>query len=301
MTDAASAAQSGRHRGQSPAPRACVMGHPIAQSRSPMLHGYWLASLGLPGSYERADVPPDGFDAFMARFLADGFVGGNVTAPHKQAAFRAMARLDPVATEIGAVNTIWVENGELVGGNTDAHGFIANLDDRAPGWEERAGRAVLLGAGGAARAAIVALRARGLPIVLVNRTLDTATELAAHFSRFSGPEITAACWNELPSVLEEADLLVNTTVLGMLGKPAMTIDLSPLKPSATVYDLVYVPLDTGLLRAARARGHCTVDGLGMLLHQAVPGFTKWFGAEPTVTAELRALIEADIRATTSGA
>ncbi len=282
-------------------PRACVMGHPIAQSRSPMLHGYWLDTLGIAGSYERVDVPPDGFDAFMEHFLADGFVGGNVTAPHKQAAFQAMARLDEAATAIGAVNTIWVEEGRLVGGNTDAHGFIANLDDRAPGWSDTARTAVLLGAGGACRAALYALRARGLAVTLVNRTRPHAEALAAHFNAFPGPAITVAGWEDLPEALAGADLLVNTTVLGMLGKPAMTIDLAALKPGATVYDIVYVPLETALLRAARAQGHRTVDGLGMLLHQAVPGFKHWFGGAPVVTPELRALIEADIRAKTPGA
>jgi shikimate dehydrogenase len=282
-------------------PRACVIGHPIAQSRSPLLHGHWLETLGISGRYERVDVPPDGFDAFMATFLADGFVGGNVTAPHKQAAFRAMARLDEAATTIGAVNTIWVEDGKLVGGNTDAHGFIANLDDRAPGWSDAAKTAVLLGAGGACRAALFALRARGLAVTLVNRSRENAETLASHFNALPGPGVMVAAWEALPEVLATADLLVNTTVLGMLGKPALTIDLATLKSGATVYDIVYVPLETPLLRAAREQGHRTVDGLGMLLHQAVPGFKHWFGAEPVVTPALRALIEADIRARTPGA
>jgi shikimate dehydrogenase len=277
------------------------MGHPIAQSRSPMLHGYWLEKLGIAGSYDRQDVPPDGFAAFMAGFLAAGFVGGNVTAPHKQAALQAVARLDAAATTIGAVNTIWVEDGALVGGNTDAHGFIANLDDRAPGWSETARTAVLLGAGGACRAALFALRARGLHVTLVNRTIGHAAALAAHFNATPGPAITVAAWEDLADVLATADLLVNTTVLGMLGKPAMELDLAALKPGAVVYDIVYVPLETALLRAAREKGHRTVDGLGMLLHQAVPGFKHWFGGDPVVTPELRALIETDIRAKTPGA
>lgn len=282
-------------------PRACVMGHPIAQSRSPMLHGYWLAQLGIAGSYERMDVPPGGFPAFMATFLDEGFVGGNVTAPHKQAAFQVVARTDAAAAAIGAVNTIWLEDGALVGGNTDAHGFIANLDDRAPGWGDTARTAVLLGAGGACRAALFALRQRGLAVTLVNRTRAHAEELAAHFNALPGPAVTVAGWEDLAEALATADLLVNTTVLGMLGKPAMEIDLAPLKPGAVVYDIVYVPLETSLLQAARARGHRTVDGLGMLLHQAVPGFQHWFGGHPVVTAELRALIEDDIRAKTPGA
>jgi shikimate dehydrogenase len=262
-----------------------------------MLHGHWLSTLGLPGSYELAEVTPLGFDSFMAAFQANGFVGANVTAPHKQAAFRAMDRVDATARQIGAVNTIWLEDGNLVGGNTDAHGFIANLDDRAPGWDDKAETAVLLGAGGAARAAVVALRGRGLRVVLANRTRENATALAADFAETPGPEVTCADWAMLPDLMAEADLLVNTTVLGMIGKPAMEIDLSPLKPSATVCDIVYVPLETGLIRAARARGHRVVDGLGMLLHQAVPGFARWFGVTPTVTPALRALLEADIRRT----
>jgi len=282
-------------------PRACVIGHPIAQSRSPMLHGFWLQQLGIAGSYERMDVPPDGFEAFMAHFQADGFVGGNVTAPHKLAAFKAMTRLDAAATAIGAVNTMWLEDGKFVGGNTDAHGFIANLDDRAPGWQQQGNSAVVLGAGGACRAALYALKTRGMAVTLVNRTRGHAEALAADFAGLAGPAIAVANWSDLGDALQTADLLVNTTVLGMLGKPAMEIDLAPLKPGATVYDIVYVPLETGLLQAARTRGHRTVGGLGMLLHQAVPGFTHWFGRVPTVTAELRALIEADIREKTPGA
>jgi shikimate dehydrogenase len=279
-------------------PHACVMGHPIAQSRSPMLHGYWLKQLGLAGRYSLQDVAPDGFDAFFSGFHAAGYTGGNVTAPHKQAAMRAVARLEPQAASIGAVNTIWTENGVLVGGNTDCHGFIANLDDRAPHWQGGAKTAVLLGAGGATRAAIVALRARGLEIVLVNRTRANADTLAAHFNAMPGPSVSVVAWEDMAQALQVADLLVNTTVLGMLGKPALHIDLRRLKPAATVYDIVYVPLETGLLREARSRGHRVVDGLGMLLHQAVPGFSKWFGATPEVTPALRRLIEDDIRATT---
>ncbi len=254
------------------------------------------AQLVITGEYVRQDVPPDGFAAFFTGFHAAGFVGGNVTAPHKQSALKAVARVDAAASQIGAVNTIWTEDGVLVGGNTDAHGFIANLDDRAPGWQVPGAHAVLLGAGGAARAAIFALRARGVTVTLVNRTLPTAEELAAHFNAQPGPLVTVAAWGDMAAALAAADLLVNTTVLGMTGKPAMEIDLASLKPGATVYDIVYVPLETDLLKQARARGHRGVDGLGMLLHQAVPGFAAWFGQMPVVTAELRALIENDILA-----
>ncbi len=286
---------------QTPIPRACIMGHPVVQSRSPMLHGYWLKQLGIAGSYTHEDVPPGGFEDFLKGFQAAGYTGGNVTAPHKQAALQAVSRIDAVAAAIGAVNTIWIEDGVLVGGNTDAHGFIANLDDRAPGWDVGAKIAVLLGAGGATRAAIVALRARNIAVVLINRTRGHAEELAAHFNAMPGPVVSVMAWEDMAQAFGQADLLVNTTVLGMLGKPPMDIDLAPLKPTATVYDIVYVPLETGLLAKARARGHRTVDGLGMLLHQAVPGFAHWFGATPVVTPELRRLIEDDIRAKTPGA
>lgn len=277
-------------------PRACVMGHPIGQSRSPMLHGYWLRQLGIAGDYGRQDVPPGGFAAFLQGFHAAGYVGGNVTAPHKQAALQAVARVDAVAAAIGAVNTIWTEHGALVGGNTDAHGFIANLEDRAPGWDASMKTAVILGAGGAVRAAIVALRARGVAIVLVNRTQENAEALAAEFNATPGPALRVMPWERLDAALAQADLLVNATVLGMVGKPALEIALDTLQASAIVYDIVYVPLQTELLRCARAKGHRVVDGLGMLLHQAVPGFERWFGVRPDVTDALRLLIEADIRA-----
>ena len=268
-------------------PRAFILGHPVAHSRSPMLHTHWLRTLGLPGSYDFADVPPEGVPAFIQGMHAAGYVGGNVTVPHKLAVIPHLARLDPTAQAIGAVNTLWTEAGTLVGGNTDAHGFITHLDDQASGW---AGPAVILGAGGAARAATYALRQRGTEVHLVNRTAATATALAAEFGAHGHP--LAA----LPALLPRAGLLVNTTSLGMAGKGPLDLDLTPLPPHATVYDIVYVPLDTPLLRAARARGLRTVDGLGMLLHQAGAGFAHWFGTAPPVTAELRALIEADILA-----
>ena len=271
--------------------RAFVLGYPVAHSRSPMLHGSWLRTLGIPGSYERAEIAPENLAAFFARLRSEGFAGGNVTVPHKVACIPHLARLDPAATAIGAVNTIWREADDLVGGNTDAAGFIANLDEHAPGWSG-AGTAVILGAGGAARAAVYALRERGTAIRLVNRTRATAEALAARF----GASVSAHDWAELPALLPGAGLLVNTTALGMKGQPPLAIDLAALPPDAVVYDIVYVPLETPLLAAARARGLRAVDGLGMLLHQAVPGFARWFGVTPTVTPELRALIEQDLRA-----
>lgn len=275
--------------------RACIMGYPVAQSRSPMLHGYWLAQLGIDGAYTSEAVAPGDFAVFLQGFHAAGYVGGNVTAPHKQAALKAVARVDATAKAIGAVNTIWTENGALVGGNTDAHGFIANLDELAPGWGETTRNAVVLGAGGATRAVIVALRMRGVSVVVVNRTQANAEILAVEFGATPGPCVRAVGWDRLDEALAEADLLVNTTVLGMVGKPPMEIDLAALPRAAVIYDIVYVPLETELLHKAKARGHRTVGGLGMLLHQAVPGFERWFGVRPVVTAELRHLIEDDIR------
>ncbi len=272
-------------------PRACVIGHPIAHSRSPMIHGHWLATLGILGSYDLQDVAPGAFEDFIIHLTAHGYVGGNVTVPHKEAAYRLVARRDPVAEVVGAVNTLWFEQGELVGGNSDPHGFISNLDDRVPGWDQAGGVAVVLGAGGAARAAAHALIERDIDVVLVNRTLERAQHVAEQF----GPHVGAAGFFNLSRLLPTADFLVNCTSLGMTGKPDLDIDLHTLKPDAIVLDVVYAPLETPLLAAARVRGHRTVDGLGMLLHQAGFGFRKWFGVMPTVTPELRALVEADIR------
>ncbi len=276
-------------------PRACVMGHPVAHSRSPMIHGYWLRTLGIAGAYELKDVTPEDFPGFLTRLAANGYVGGNVTVPHKEAAFRLVEARDAAAEAVGAVNTVWLEDGRLHGGNSDAHGFIANLDERAPGWDVSGCRAVVLGAGGAARSALHALLGRGVEVALVNRTAGRAAELVAHFSN-GRAKASAHGSGELPALLEHADLLVNCTSCGMTGKPPLEIDLAPLKAGAVVYDIVYVPLETNLLAAARARRLRTVDGLGMLLLQAGYGFAKWFGAVPRVTPELRALVEADVRA-----
>lgn len=277
-----------------PLRRACVMGHPVAHSRSPMIHNYWLKTLGIPGSYDLKDLTPEAFPGFVANLAGNGYVGGNVTVPHKEAAFRAVAARDAAAEAVGAVNTLWLENGRLMGGNSDTHGFIANLDDRAPGWNVPGCRAVVLGAGGAGRSAVYALRQRGVEVYLVNRTLARAEELARRFA----PGVHAHGFGELQRLLPHADLLVNCTSLGLAGKAPLEIDLAPLKPRAVVYDVIYVPLETGLLAAARKRGHRTVDGLGMLLQQAGFGFRKWFGGDPRVTPELRAMIEADIVAKT---
>ena len=270
---------------------ALVVGHPISHSRSPLIHGYWLRQHGLSGSYERIDVPPVEFPAFIASLAARGLVGGNVTIPHKQAALALANRATDRARLLGAANTLWRAEGLLHADNTDVQGFVASLDASAAGWAKTAGHAVVLGAGGAARGIVAGLLDR-IPggIIVVNRTQSRAAELAAVF----GPRVTTQAWADVAAVLPGASLLVNTTSLGMKGQPALDIELAPLPVGALVADIVYVPLETPLLAAARRRGLQTVDGLGMLLHQAVPGFARWFGVTPTVTPELRELIVADI-------
>lgn len=274
-----------------PAPRACVIGWPVRHSRSPMIHGFWLREHGLAGAYERAEVAPQDFSAFIAAMPAAGFAGANVTVPHKEAAFRACDVRTPTAEALGAVNTLWIERGKLCGDNTDVAGFLGALDADAPGWDAMLKTAVVLGAGGAARAILHGLKLRGATTIrLANRSRARAEELAAHFG---GAEIVD--WSDRDAALANADILVNTTSLGMKGQPPLDIDLSALPGHAVVDDIVYVPLETPLLAQARARGLRAVGGLGMLLHQAAPGFERWFGVRPAVSAELRALVEADVR------
>lgn len=274
-----------------PIPRACVMGYPVAQSRSPMIHGYWLRQLGITGAYELKELTPEAFPEFLTHLAQHGYVGGNITVPHKLTAYRLVDARDAAAEAIGAVNTVWLEGNRLMGGNSDAHGFIANLDDRAPGWDVTNGHAVIMGAGGAARAAAYGIIQRGLTVSLINRTLAHEEELARHFP---GRVVPAGGYDALRDQLASADVLVNCTPLGMTGKPPLDIELGSLKATAVVCDVVYAPLETDLLAKARARGHRTVDGLGMLLQQAGFGFEKWFGARPRVTPELRGMIEADL-------
>jgi shikimate dehydrogenase len=275
---------------------AFVIGFPIGHSRSPLIHGHWLKSYGLNGSYRSIEVAPEYFPDFVKGIRQSGFVGGNVTIPHKEAAFGLVYKRDAAAEEIGAVNTLWFEEGQLWGGNTDAYGFAANLDASSAGWDK--GRsALVLGAGGASRAIVYALKQRGFTEVrIVNRTLDRAQELAYHF----GPGISAHVWPAVSELVQDADFVVNTTSLGMEGKDELEIDLTDARRDALVTDIVYVPLETPLLRAARARGLKTVDGLGMLLHQAAPGFERWFGRRPEVTSELRELVLADMAKTVAG-
>ena len=275
-------------------PLACVVGWPVKHSRSPVIHRFWLKELGIAGDYVVQPVEPERAQAFFADFAESGYVGANVTAPHKEVAFAAVADMEPAARSIGAVNTLWLDGRRLHGTNTDGFGFLANLDQEAPGWDIAPGAAVVLGAGGASRAVLWALANRGFaPIHLVNRTEARAETLARQF----GQAIRPAGWHELPSLLAGARLLVNTTSLGMEGQPPLSVDLSPLPTDALVTDLVYVPLETALLAAARGRGLTVVDGLGMLLHQAAPGFERWFGGRPVVTRALRTAVLRSMAAT----
>jgi shikimate dehydrogenase len=278
--------------------QAFVVGHPIKHSRSPLIHGHWLTTYGLDGSYERIDVAPVDFGEFLASFHERGFAGGNVTLPHKEAAFHGVDRRTERAQRVGAVNTLWVEDGVLWGDNTDALGFIGNLDaSLGTGWERDVETALVLGAGGAARAVVAGLQDRPLKRIFVaNRTGSKAEDLARDLRPGSSVSIETAAWEALSRVVPHAQLIVNTTSLGMAGQPPLAIDLSRAPRNAVVTDIVYVPLETPLLAAAAAQGLRVVDGLGMLLHQAAPGFRRWFGVTPEVTPDLRALILADIEA-----
>ena len=264
---------------------ACLIGWPAAHSRSPLIHHYWLRTLGIEGGYVIEAVPPDEFKDFLFRLSHRGFVGANVTIPHKERAL-ALSKPDERARAVGAANTLWYQDGELCSTNTDVEGFINNLDSSAPGWD-RAEDALVLGAGGSARAVVFGLLERGVKRVhLANRTLERARALSGQF----GARVLPVAWNAIGGLLPRAGLLVNTTSLGMHGQPALELDVGRLPSHAVVTDLVYVPLQTPLLEASRQRGLKTADGLGMLLHQAVRGFELWFGRRPEVTAELRALV-----------
>ncbi len=271
--------------------RAFVIGHPIAHSRSPLIHTHWLEAHAVAGSYEALDIAPADLPAFLARLRAGAFVGGNVTVPHKQAVFAAVDSRDELAVTIGAVNTLVRRADGLHGFNTDYLGFLGNLDQSVPGWDKGLGAAIVLGAGGAARAVLVALRARGIaPLHLLNRTEENAVALAA---TLGGP-IAAGPLSAFAALAPQAGLVVNCSTVGLGGTRFEGLALHRLPPGAIVNDLVYVPLETPLLAAARAGGLRPVDGLGMLLHQAVPGFEAWFGVRPQVTPRLRALVEASL-------
>jgi shikimate dehydrogenase len=273
--------------------RACVIGWPVEHSRSPLIHRYWLKQYGIDGAYEKEAVRPDALARFLGSLRAQGYAGANVTLPHKEEALRLAAVADAAARAIGAANTLWLdEAGRLCAGNSDAYGFMTNLEAEAPGWND--GRpAMVLGAGGAARAILHGLLAEGVTrVLLANRTRDRAETLAKAF----GPAVEPFDWNARNAALSGCGLLVNATSLGMTGKEPLDIDLAMLPRDAVVADIVYSPLETPLLAAARARGNRVVDGLGMLLHQAVPGFERWFGVRPEVTPSLRAHVTASLGA-----
>jgi shikimate dehydrogenase len=268
---------------------ACVIGWPVEHSRSPLIHNFWLKHYGIAGDYRRELVPREELAAFLGSLAARGYVGANVTVPHKEAAL-AWSQPDDRARAVGAANTLWLD-GVLRSTNTDVEGFLDNLDACAPGWERNLGTAAVLGAGGAARAVVYALLERGVDrIVVANRTRRRAEDMRERF----GARVHPIGWDERNAELDDAGLLVNTTTLGMDGQPELTLDVGRLPSHALVADLVYVPLVTTLVRAAKASELRTADGLGMLLHQAVRGFSLWFGKKPEVTPELRALLEADL-------
>jgi shikimate dehydrogenase len=269
-----------------------VMGWPVAHSRSPAIHNHWIGHYGLNGSYVLLPVQPGRLGDAMRGLPALGFAGCNITIPHKVAAMPLVDRIDPLAQRIGAINTVVVEkDGSLSGHNTDAFGYIESLLDARPGWRADAGPITVLGAGGAARAILVALAERGArEIRLCNRSLDKAQALAQEF----GAPLRAVPWEQREDALDGAALLVNTTSLGMKGQDPLTLALDRLPTQALVSDIIYVPLETPLLAAARQRGNATVNGLGMLLHQARPAFRHWFGVMPEVTPALRRLVEATL-------
>jgi shikimate dehydrogenase len=269
---------------------ACVIGWPVEHSRSPLIHNHWIRELGLDAAYRREAVRPERFAEFVQRLSEHGYVGANVTLPHKEAALR-LSEADARARAIGAANTLWLDYGVLRATNTDVEGFVANLDATVPGWDRGLDTALVLGAGGAARAVVFALVERGIArICVLNRNFERAEALRRQF----GDRVDPHRFEQASALLANAGLLVNATTLGMAGQPPLDLALDRLPETAVVVDIVYSPLETALIRSARRRGLRAVDGLGMLLHQAVGGFARWFGVRPPVTEGLRALVEADL-------
>lgn len=275
--------------------KALVIGFPVAHARSPLIHGFWLQQLGLPGAYERAEVKPGEVADFLRALPARGYAGGNITVPHKEEAFAACDRLSERARIAGAVNTVWFEGDALVGDNTDGLGFVSHLNQNYPGSVSGA-RVLLLGAGGAARGLVVSLIDHGVKtITIANRSRERAEALVADLhATLPEARLEIIGWPVRAAALAQVDILVNTTSLGMKNQPPLEIDLSSLPPHAIVADIVYVPLETALLKQAGSKGLRVLDGLGMLLHQAVPGFAHWFGVTPEVTPALRAHLVADL-------
>lgn len=267
-----------------------VIGWPIKHSRSPLIHGHWLDVHNIKGSYEKIAVAPETLESFIKNLKANNLSGLNITVPHKEQVFQFADVVTEDAKAIGAANTLWYENDQLIAGNTDGYGFITHLKESAPSWDQSK-PAMVLGAGGASRALLFALLKEGISeIKLTNRTIERAENLAKEF----GEKIKVINWEEKEHHLDDCSLLVNSTSLGMTGSAPLEIDISSLPKTAICYDIVYAPLETQLLKDAKSLGLGTVDGLGMLLHQAVPGFEKWFGVRPKVTDELRQIILDDL-------
>lgn len=273
--------------------RACVIGWPIEHSRSPAIHGYWLRRYGIDGNYTKERVSPEELETFLGKLEAEGFVGCNVTVPHKEAAFRIATERESSALAVGAANTLWLEDGRLHAANTDTYGYMTYLTSQEEDWTLRDAPVSILGAGGAARAVVHGfLEADVAEIRVFNRSQDRAEALARDFGR----RVKVMPWEQRSRASTEASVLVNTTSLGLKGAGSLEMDFTDFHPDCIVSDIVYVPLETELIREARRHGLRTVDGLGMLLHQAVPGFEKWFGVRPDVTDELYDLVAADIEA-----
>jgi len=271
--------------------KACVIGWPIAHSRSPIIHNYWLARHGIDGLYEKREVKPEELGAFLGSLEAQGYAGCNVTIPHKETARAFVPNLDGIVTRIGSLNTIHVRNGQLHATSTDGEGFWLNLQSTVPDFEPRGARAIILGAGGSAKAVVDRLVRVGFGEVwLLNRTVARAQELAAGY----GQQVKVLTPDRFGDESKTAALLVNTTSQGMKGQPPLEVDLSALPATAVVADLIYVPLETDLIKNAKARGLKAVGGLGMLLHQATLGFELWFGVKPEVTPELYRLVARDV-------
>ena len=271
--------------------KACVIGWPIGHSRSPIIHGYWLRQHGIAGAYTKVPVESRDLPEFISSLAQTGYAGCNVTIPHKEAVFDLVEVEDEQTRRLGAVNTIHLRNGRIVGENTDGIGFFANLMASAPKTAIANQRVAILGAGGSAMAVAAVLLANGVTeIAMINRSIERAESVRTRL----GPAIKPTAWESREQALSECSLLVNTTSLGMAGQPALVIDLCRLPLTATVSDIVYVPLKTSFLQIAEDLGHPVVTGLGMLLHQAAPGFARWFGTRPEVTAELHDLVARDI-------
>jgi shikimate dehydrogenase len=270
---------------------ACVIGWPIEHSRSPAIHGYWLRHYAIQGTYTKRAVAPGDLEAFLQSLAAQNLAGCNVTIPHKEAAFRLADVREPSAVAVRAANTLWLADGKLCAANTDTYGYMTYLAGQAPEWRHRDAPVCILGAGGAARAIVFGFLEAGVSEIRVfNRSADRAEALARDF----GPRVKPFEWQERSRASTEATVLVNTTSLGLKGEGALGIDFTDFHPDCIISDIVYVPLETALIRDARRHGLKTVDGLGMLLHQAVPGFERWFGVRPDVTNELYETIAAGI-------